>query len=221
MTSGRWWPGGDSQVDRVALSALEHHAYCARQAALIHLDGVFTDNVDTTRGNVAHSRVHAEPARHRAPVPAGGRHLTGVQVWSERLGLYGVCDVVEVTRTQVVPIEHKVGRYVPGGPADIQAAAQAICLAEMQTRPVPHAVVYSYAERRRHTVDLTADLVWRVESTAEAVRATLAGPALPRAAADRRCHACSLRADCLPDLDPKNAADTDLFLPRPLGLWEG
>ncbi|WP_131764964.1 CRISPR-associated protein Cas4 [Candidatus Protofrankia californiensis] len=146
MNRSTRWPGGDVHADRITLSALEHYAYCARQAALIHLDGVFTDNVDTARGTIAHSRVHADPARQRSPVPAGGRLLTGVHVWSDRLGLYGVCDTVQITRTSLIPIEHKVGRYVPDGPADLQAAAQALCLAEMQTLPVPHAVVYSFTE---------------------------------------------------------------------------
>lgn len=61
MTADRWWPGADTQANRVALSALEHHRYCPRQAALIHLDGIFTDNVDTVRGNVAHANVHRAP----------------------------------------------------------------------------------------------------------------------------------------------------------------
>ncbi|OAA19955.1 CRISPR-associated exonuclease, Cas4 family [Frankia sp. EI5c] len=221
MTEGPRWPGGDVHAGRIALSALEHHAYCARQAALIHLDGVFTDNVDTARGNVAHANVHTDPARHRGALPAGGRLLTGVHVWSNRLGLYGVCDAVQITRTSVIPVEHKVGRYVPGGPADIQAAAQALCLAEMQPLPVPHAVIYSYAERRRHTVDLTDEMVRRVEETTRQVRAMLATARLPPAVADRRCRGCSLNADCLPELDPPTAALADLFAPRPLGTWDG
>jgi CRISPR-associated exonuclease Cas4 len=143
-------------------------------------------------------------------------------VWSARLGLYGICDAVEVTATTAVPVEHKVGRYVPGGPADVQAAAQAICLSEMQDDlAVPHAAVFSYADRRRHTVPLTDDLLARVEHTTEAIRAVLRADRLPAAVEDRRCRACSLRDDCLPGLDPAVVADTDLFAVRPLGNWDG
>ncbi|MBL7499884.1 CRISPR-associated protein Cas4 [Frankia sp. CNm7] len=223
MTTPPWWPGGDTHASRIALSALEHHRYCARQAALIHLDGIFTDNVDTVRGTAAHSHVHQAPARHRTPVPAGGRLLTGVPVWSDRLGLYGICDAVEVTTNAVVPVEYKIGRYVPGGPADIQAAAQAICLTEMQPLPVPHAAVFSYADRRRHTITLTEDLLALVEQTADEVRAILAADRLPTAVADSRCRRCSLRTDCLPELARSVTASTatDLYTPRPLGRWDG
>ena len=156
-------------------------------------------------------------------MPAGGRLLTGVPVWSNRLNLYGICDAVEVTRDAVVPVEHKIGRYRPGGPADVQAAAQAICLAEMQPLPVPHAAVFSYTDRRRHTITLTAELTALVERTADEVRSMLAANQLPTARQDSRCRRCSLRSDCLPELatPPAAQATASLYTPRPLGQWNG
>lgn len=41
----------------VPISALEHYAYCPRQAALIHVDAYFDSNVDTVRGDLAHAAV--------------------------------------------------------------------------------------------------------------------------------------------------------------------
>lgn len=41
----------------IPISALEHHAYCPRQAALIHLDAYFESSLDTVRGDLAHAAV--------------------------------------------------------------------------------------------------------------------------------------------------------------------
>jgi len=191
------WPGADDHAGRIALSALEHYDYCPRQAALIHLDGVYTDNLDTTRGTLAHERVHTPTPPPYRP-PAGTRILTGVPVWSDRLGLYGICDAVELTGTTIVPVEHKIGRYKPAGPADVQAAAQALCLRETQPLQVPHAAVFSYTDRRRHHIELTDSLLQRVEDIAALAHAMLREARLPDAVNDSRCTRCSLKHDCLP-----------------------
>jgi CRISPR-associated exonuclease Cas4 len=141
-----WWPDGDTHAERIPLSALEHHAYCPRQAALIHVDGVFTDDVNTVRGHLAHDRV--DRTGIRATATAGMRQHYAVPVWSTTLGLYGRCDVVEVRAEIAVPVEHKIGTYHPGGPADIQVAAQALCLREMLDFEVPHGEVFTHADRR-------------------------------------------------------------------------
>ncbi|ABD12702.1 CRISPR-associated exonuclease, Cas4 family [Frankia casuarinae] len=221
MNPSDWWPGGDAHAGRLPISALEHHAYCPRQAALIHLDNVFADNIETMRGNVAHAHVH-EPSP-AVPTPQGNRirQVTGLQVWSDRLGLYGVCDVVEISSTSAIPIEHKVGPYVPGGPADLQAGAQALCLRDMLTLDVPYAEVFSHTDRRRHRVDLTDTLATRIITAAERMRDILTTAALPEAVADRRCRRCSLHHDCLPELANAAAGTHDLFTPRPAGHWHG
>lgn len=47
----------------VPISAIEHFAYCPRQCALIHCDGVWSDNEHTVRGTRAHRRV--DSGKHR------------------------------------------------------------------------------------------------------------------------------------------------------------
>ncbi|MCY3872685.1 MAG: Dna2/Cas4 domain-containing protein, partial [Rhodobacteraceae bacterium] len=41
----------------VPISALEHFAYCPRQCALIHCDGVWSHNSHTVEGKREHRRV--------------------------------------------------------------------------------------------------------------------------------------------------------------------
>jgi CRISPR-associated exonuclease Cas4 len=210
MEAGLWWPDGDTDAGRIPLAALEHADYCLRQAALIHIDGVFLDDARTVSGTLAHQNVH----ELKNPAPrsqASLRVVTGVPVWSDRLGLYGICDAVEMSATSVLPIEHKIGPYHPGGPADVQAAAQALCLAEMLSIDVPAACVFSHADRRRHRVQISATLSSRVEELTTAVRVVLGMPQLPGAVHGPRCRRCSLRHDCLPKLVSAAAAAPDPF----------
>lgn len=212
-----WWPDGDNDPARIPVSALEHHAYCPRQAALIHLDGVFTDDVNTTRGQLAHERV--DQPGIRATAAPGMRQHYAVPIWSTTLGLFGRCDVVEVGDGIAIPIEHKIGAYHPDGPADLQVAAQILCLAEMLDRPVPYGEVFTHVDRRRHRVELTEFLLGRVHDTIAQLRTILIERSLPLPCVDSRCQRCSMRDDCLPTALIAPIHDPDQ--PRPLGTWDG
>jgi len=211
-----WWPDADPNPDRIPISALEHHAYCPRQAALIHVEGVFTDDVNTTRGHLAHDRVDRPGIR--ATAKPGMRQHYAVPVWSATLGLYGRCDVIETDKRIAVPIEHKIGAYHPGGPADVQVTAQALCLREMLDLEIPYGEVFTHADRRRHRVNLTDQLIGTVDATIKALQAVLTDAHLPPPPADARCRRCSLLDDCLPYALTKTASG--IFQPQPLGKWD-
>ncbi|GAB3433644.1 CRISPR-associated protein Cas4 [Actinophytocola sediminis] len=200
--------------DSIPLSALEHVEYCRRQAALIHIEATWTDSVDTVRGDLLHRTVDLPAIRNRR----GVRVVRTLPVRSERLGLHGVCDLVEIEGSQATPVEYKVGRYLAGGPADVQVAAQAACLIDSGFE-VAVGYIYSGADRRRHPVDITEQLLTRVTLAAEAMRALYRQSRLPSAHNDRRCRRCSLQADCLPELTNRTDTEVDLFAPRSAGTW--
>lgn len=210
-----WWPDGDSNAGRIPVSALEHYAYCPRQAALIHVEGVWVEDENTVRGNIAHERVDKPGVR--ATAAPGMRQHYAVPIWSATLGLYGRCDVVEIGHGIAVPVEHKIGAYRPGGSADMQVVGQVICLREMLDIDVPYGEVFTHADRRRHRVDTTDDLIAAAAATARAISQMLVEPHLPEPLADIRCRRCSLLDDCLPHA--LTTPRTDLFAPKPLGDW--
>lgn len=186
---------GEGDRPQVPLSALEHHAYCPRQCGLILLEDAFADDAATIRGTLLHQRVDTPGNRGRGTV----RTLHALPVWHDGHGLSGICDTVELhSNGTILPVEHKSGRYHPGGPADIQAAAQAMCLEEMFRRPVPQAAVYSAADRRRHLITVGDELRATVLEHAGAVRAMLADSKLPSPVTDKRCRGCSMATDCMP-----------------------
>ena len=190
--------GGISvEPPQVALSALEHYAYCARQAGLILLEDAFQDNASTVRGTLAHQRVD-EPGHESRP---GIRTLYALPVWNDALGLTGTCDVVEIEATgRITPVEHKSGRYHPGGPADIQLAGQALCLEEMFGTTIRHGYIWSGADRKRHRVPVDQAARDTVTRTTDMVRTLIADGRLPDPAPASRCRRCSMSAGCMPRL---------------------
>ncbi|MGH3567734.1 MAG: CRISPR-associated protein Cas4 [Pseudonocardia sp.] len=198
----------------IPISALEHYAYCPRQAALIHVERYFDSTVDTVRGDLAHAAVDRAGVGHRRDRT---RVFRSLPVWSDELGLHGVCDVVQFEADGPVPIEHKSGAYRRAGPADVQVAAQVLCLREMFGADVPVGVVFAGKDRRRHEVRVDGALAARVRETTVAVRTLLDESVLPVGVHDARCRRCSLRPGCMPDA-PRQVEG--LFTPRPEGVWE-
>jgi len=179
----------------VPISAIEHFVYCPRQCALIHCDGVWTDNAHTVRGSRSHRRV--DSGNHRRE---RGRYvLRAIPLWSEALGLSGRADAVELERGAVQPVEYKSGvRH--GSAADLQLCAQALCLEEMLGVDVPEGSVWYGGPRRRIRVEFTAALRGEVAEVVQQIRKQLLAAVLPQAVNDQRCRECQLRHHCLPDV---------------------
>jgi len=76
------------------LSALQHLLFCERQCALIHVEGLWADNVLTVQGAILHERTGSAGGETRGPV----RIARGLRLRSLSLGLAGIADVVEFHR---------------------------------------------------------------------------------------------------------------------------
>lgn len=87
-------PQSENDDRLLPISGLQHLAFCPRQCALIHLDGVWSENFFTAAGRVMHERVHNADSETRGDV----RTARGLWLRSKRLGLVGVADVVEFRR---------------------------------------------------------------------------------------------------------------------------
>ena len=177
----------------VPISAIEHFVYCPRQCALIHCDGVWSDNAQTVRGSRAHRRV--DSGRHRRE--RGRLVLRSLPLWSETLGLSGRADAVEIEPGVVRPVEYKSGiRH--GAAADLQLCAQALCLEEMLDVAIPDGDVWYGGPRRRVRVAFTPALRHEVGEIIHEIRQQLLTASLPEAPNDPRCEACQLQHHCLP-----------------------
>lgn len=185
-----------TDTDPIAISALQHWAYCPRQCGLIHLEQAFADNIHTARGQAVHHLVD-EPGYE---IKAGVKVERALPLWSDRLGLIGKADLVEFHPDGTVfPVEFKHGRKRQKVHDDVQLAAQAMCLEDMLGQPVPKGAIYHASSRRRREVAITPELRQSVEEAARAIRAMLASGGLPPPANDERCRECSLKDICQPE----------------------
>lgn len=185
----------DANANPIAISALQHYAYCPRQCALIHVEQVFDDNVYTARGQAVHRLVDTPGYE----IKAGVKVERALPLWSDRLGLIGKADVVEFhPGGAVFPVEFKHGRKREKIHDDIQLAAQAMCLEEMLGVTVPLGAIYHAASRRRREVAITPELRGTVEATINAIKQMIAQGVLPPPVNDDRCRACSLIDACQP-----------------------
>jgi len=198
----------------VPISALEHYAYCPRQAVLIWQEAYFESSIDTVRGDLAHAAVDRGGTLTGR---AGATIWRSLPVHNRELGMHGICDTVHWTAAGPVPVEHKSGTYKPGGAADLQVAAQVLCLREMFAEDVPHGELFAGRSRRHYRIDVDEILTHTVHDAVEQLRQAVVADALPSAVNDNRCVRCSLRPGCVPET--AHHRPVDLFLPRSLGDW--
>jgi CRISPR-associated exonuclease Cas4 len=192
--------GPSEADDYLPLSALEHLLYCERQCALIHVQGVWIENVHTAAGRLLHDRVDGGEATSRP----GIRIARSVPIRCDALRLYGIADVVELRRTGsreiAYPVEYKRGPRRTWLHDDVQLAAQAMGLEEMLGCEVLSGAIFYGRSQRRREIVIDAQLRARTRAAAERLHALVASRIVPPGVVDRRCDACSLRDACLPDL---------------------
>ncbi len=197
------------------LSGIQHFAFCRRQWALIHIENLWAENVRTVEGNILHERAHDDQfTESRGDVLI----LRGLRIASEKLGLSGICDVVEFHQhPQGVALHGREGRWLPypveykrGKPKEddcdqLQLCAQAMCLEEIFVCDIPEGSLYYGETRRRQRVSFTPELRERVESMAAEMRAYYDRRHTPSAKPSKACNACSLKDLCLPRLTKRES----------------
>ncbi len=195
----------------VPLSAINQFLYCPRRAALIHIDGVFENNMHTVLGILAHEH----PDLPGYEVAKGVKLLRALPVFSDRLGLSGKCDIVEQNGDGTLcPVEYKKGPRRKFINDDAQLCAQALCLEEMFGRAVPRGAVFHSASKRRRDVEFIPQLRKTTEDAISALHLLLETETVPPAVFKPACEECSLYEICLPKLTsrPKGLAQAALRL---------
>lgn len=188
-------------VESLAISALQHFAYCPRQFALIHIEQAWSDNFHTAEGHVLHERVDSQESEQRG----AKRFERSVQVSSEALGLHGKLDLLEIhgergKPSRLVPVEYKRGKRKVQDWDRIQLCAQALCLEEMRGVQIEQGALWYWQERLREPVQLNAELRAQTLGCITSARTVYASKLTPAPTSDkRRCKACSLIDLCQPD----------------------
>lgn len=188
-----------SDDDLLPLSGLQHMAFCERQWALIHVEGLWEESSDTLRGRFFHERVDTASYSCRA----GVRAERNVRLVSHRLGIYGVADIVEYRAegdSPVMPVEYKVGKPKVEDWDRLQVCAQALCLEEMEGARIDAGALFYGETRRREDVGITRELRERVVSLAQRMHELFAQGLTPMGENSGKCRRCSLQNECLPGI---------------------
>ncbi len=187
--------GSVAEDTLVPISTLQHHLFCPRQCALIHVERLWAEDAATMEGRLLHEAVDAGLGEHRP----GVRIARGLSLRSFALGVAGRADVVEFRAGQPFPVEYKRGKPKTHRADEVQLCAQAICLEEMLARPVPDGALFYGEKRRRHSVVFDEALRNLTADVARAVREMIAANRVPAAKRMPACRKCSLEQLCRPD----------------------
>jgi CRISPR-associated exonuclease Cas4 len=187
--------------DLIPISALQHILFCERQFALIHIEGIWSENVFTAEGKVLHERVHQEHHEARRLY----RQEFGLHVRSLKYGLIGMCDLVELCLepsgkiAEAFPVEFKRGKNKEEEEDKVQLCAQAMCLEEMFDIIIPEGQIYYLQDHRRTRIPLEQDLRKKVLQLADRARELIIQGQTPIAIFERKkCTTCSLLEQCMP-----------------------
>lgn len=204
----------EDDEDLVPISGLQHLVFCERQAALIHVERIWRDDLATTKGQLVHARADTPGVSTRA----GVRVLRALPLVSRRLGVVGVADFVELDRVdgqlRPVPLEVKKGRLKRRRADDVQLCAQGMCLEEAFGVPVTEGFIFYAESHRRRRVPLDAALREITARAAARLRELVARREVPAPAVPERvCAVCSLVSICLPRAT-RDARRASRFLER-------
>lgn len=201
----------------LALSGIQHFCFCRRQWALIHIERQWKENQRTAEGRLLHKRVDDPFFQETRP----GLIITrAMPVVSYKLGLYGVCDVVEFRQSAdgvrlqgreghflPLPIEYKRGQPKVDERDEVQLCAQAICLEEMLSVQIAKASFFYAQTRRRQEIALTEELRDLVHKLSTEMHGYYERGYTPKVKPKKGCAQCSLKEICLPVItDEKRSA---------------
>lgn len=199
--------------DLLPLSGIQHFLFCRRQWALIHVEQQWKENVLTAEGRIMHNRAD-DP--FFTETRNGVITARSVPIASYRLGLSGVCDVVEFAASPdgvklpnrdglylPTPIEYKRGKEKRDHSDETQLCAQAMCLEEMLSTNIPHGFLYYGETRHRVQVELTTELRTLVQDMVDEMHNYFTRGYTPKVKTSKACRSCSLADVCLPVLQEK------------------
>ncbi|ADM09592.1 RecB family exonuclease [Parvularcula bermudensis HTCC2503] len=188
-------PDQHSEDTLTPISALQHHLFCPRQCALIHVERIWSEDSATAQGRLLHERVDGGKPDRRE----GIKIVRGMVLRSLTLKLSGKADVVEFHGQQPYPVEYKRGRPKRHRADEVQLCAQALCLEEMFGLTVPEGALFYGETRKRTVVSIDQELRRLTLDVIADCRTMIGEGRTPPPRRTPACRRCSLVGECCPD----------------------
>ena len=160
--------------------------------------------------------------------PPFGKLKFAVPVASYRLGISGVCDVVEFFPSPAgrgvrgegdgiklpnreglylpAPVEYKRGKPKREPVDEAQLCAQAMCLEAMLSTDIPRGYLFYGETRHREEIEFTPELRTLVREMSAEMHNYFSRGYTPKVKTHKGCRSCSLADICLPVLNEKVVA---------------
>ncbi|ABO49541.1 CRISPR-associated exonuclease, Cas4 family [Desulforamulus reducens MI-1] len=203
--------------DLLALSGIQHFAFCERQWGLIHVESQWVENVKTVEGKNMHKRVD-DP--YFTETRGDVKIVRSVPLMSKTLGLYGVADVIEIQQhddnfgiVNYSIVEYKRGKPKADDRDQVQLCAQALCLEEMLAITINYGYLFYGETKHRYRVEFNNCLRTRVQELAQRMHLLFEKGQTPPAVYNKKCKNCSLFDICVPELSKVNKR-TQKYLSR-------
>jgi CRISPR-associated exonuclease Cas4 len=177
----------------------------------VQIERLWTENQFTAEGNIIHEKAHSGIDDNSAD----RRTIRSAYIKSEKFGLFGQTDIIELIRTNelaansiVLPgvngnwfpfvVEYKRGAAISVEAYHVQVCAQVMCLEEMWNISIPESYIYFYQHRHRQNIQIGNELRNETINAIEQVHELFRLGATPKAVYGKKCIKCSLIDLCLP-----------------------
>lgn len=187
-----------NQSDYLPLRMVNQVRYCERRFWYMHVLAEMEVNAAVLEGIVQHERTHAASQLKEGEKVVQRR----AWLWSDRLQVAGLGDVIEERAGVYYPVEYKRGRLGKWDNDQVQLCAQALCLEERFNVHIPEGAIFYNASRHRQVVPFDDALrALTEEMIARAYALMAAGHIPPPLPSEQRprCRECSLLMQCMPD----------------------
>lgn len=197
----------------VSIRNLQHYLYCPHRWGLINIDCSWAENYYVTKGNIIHSRVHDPDSSY---VSRNKKVLTSVTVYNDHLGLYGVVDCIELTRSSKgVSVDGSsekyqltIVEYKPGKPANkeyndddaLQVFAQKLCADEIFHCDSKGVIYYADVKKRVRLPLQENYSIYKNKLTGvlDDIRRFTSQGIIPPIRENQKCGGCSFSDLCIP-----------------------
>ncbi|MGN1227224.1 MAG: CRISPR-associated protein Cas4 [Christensenellales bacterium] len=187
----------------ITLNSIEHFMFCPFQWWLIYVENEWEDNIHTIQGNIVHSKVdNPKFIESRGCL----RVERSVPLYSDKLGLYGIADLIEYKYKGEKLDSINIIEYKKGKPNEdkqvqlfdgMQLYAQMLCAREIFKCDVSGYIYYASIKKRVKLADENkfSAIFYNVLSQ---MREFMENCKSPKKNIGKHCNACSLKDVCLP-----------------------
>jgi CRISPR-associated exonuclease Cas4 len=202
----------------ISIREIQHYLYCPHRWGLINIDCSWAENFFVTKADLLHQRVHDPDHSYSLK---GKKVLTGVTVYNDALGLFGVTDCIELTEDpEGIVLDNFPGKYrlaiveyKPTSPKGkvynhddlMQVFAQKVCVDSIFNCSCDGIIYYADTKKRMMLPlkESYSSYLQELKVIIQAIQNNRQSGTIPPIRVDQKCGGCSIKEICMPRTNRK------------------